>query len=318
MTSTKAHEVSIYWNNICILNKKEKTLLAELACELASDNIFLTDSQFGLGYPEHLSEHLRNKNNALPDIIVSADLEVYEDSRVFNRFAHELYPVANWVLRDNDKRLNVLYRDERLLPYVAIPLALYTQSPEIYSGVSIKDIVEKNLPLHFGGINNSAGKSVTKLIWDCFGRDVTLDFLKRSTVGEIPVVAFNAAKRDAKSAALVPTAFALTADNKKSFAFCPTDGTPVVPSYIAVRQTIPEDVARLVVQGLMSDRFLQMFVNAGRLICWRENSPKDAWVDANCKALQVPSAEFFANVSAEEFYELYCSAVPGAKTPVAM
>ncbi|MDR2109368.1 MAG: ABC transporter substrate-binding protein [Coriobacteriales bacterium] len=313
--SDRPIEASIYWNNICILNKKELTLLEELAAELAQEGIILKVRQFGLGYPEHLSEHLRNPQNPLPDIIVSADLEVYEDYRVFSRFQQQLYAAANWVKRDDDPRLDAVYRHDTLLPYVVIPLVLYSKDRSSFADKGLEEIVIEMLPLHFGGINNSAGKSVVKLVWDRLGRDAACALLQRCEVAEIPVVAFQAARRETHSAALVPTAFALTADGRKSHAICPSDGAPVVPSYIAARKSLPEVVARRIVEGLTSERFLEMFVNAGRLIAWKANSPKDEWVATQCSRLQLPRPDFFAQVSPEEFYQLYCSAIPSARMP---
>ena len=59
-----------------MLHRQEKTFLDALAQRLLSDEIQLEVRYFGLGYPEHMSEYLARPDAILPDLIVSADLEV--------------------------------------------------------------------------------------------------------------------------------------------------------------------------------------------------------------------------------------------------
>ncbi len=68
--------ILLYWNHICVLHRQEKTFLDALAQRLLSDEIQLEVRYFGLGYPEHMSEYLARPDAILPDLIVSADLEV--------------------------------------------------------------------------------------------------------------------------------------------------------------------------------------------------------------------------------------------------
>ena len=75
--------VLLYWNHICVLHRQEKAFLDGLAQRLIADEIELEVRHFGLGYPEHMSEYLARPDAVLPDLIVSADLEVFEDPRYF-------------------------------------------------------------------------------------------------------------------------------------------------------------------------------------------------------------------------------------------
>ena len=74
--------VLLYWNHICVLHNQEKAFLSRLAESLKAEEIALTVRYFGLGYPEHMSEYLAREDAVLPDLIVSADLEVFEDARL--------------------------------------------------------------------------------------------------------------------------------------------------------------------------------------------------------------------------------------------
>ena len=87
--------VLLYWNHICVLHKGEKQFLDRLAERLSNEDIDLRVRYFGLGYPEHMSEYLARPDAILPDLIVSADLEVFEDSRIYRKLEKGLYPLPN-------------------------------------------------------------------------------------------------------------------------------------------------------------------------------------------------------------------------------
>ena len=114
--------VLLYWNHICILHKQEKTHLEKLAKQLLAEGITLEVRYFGMGYPMHLSEYLAREDALLPDILVSADLEVFEDQRIFHRFSDSLLPVARWMPLRPSTALDAIWRDETLLPVLSIPL----------------------------------------------------------------------------------------------------------------------------------------------------------------------------------------------------
>ena len=77
--------IRLYWNNICVLHRQELQFLNEIREELRKDNIDLDITCFGLGYGRHMSDYLREEDSVLPDLVVSTDLEVFEDERIWNR-----------------------------------------------------------------------------------------------------------------------------------------------------------------------------------------------------------------------------------------
>ena len=147
--------ILLYWNHICVLHRQEKAFLEDLAQRLWGDGIRLEVRYFGLGYPEHMSESLARPDAILPDLIVSADLEVFEDLRIFSKFKSDLYPAADWIPLRQSPMLNAVQRSPCLLPFVSIPLVYYTREPEACAKTSLPDW----RGLAFGGINNSAGRS---------------------------------------------------------------------------------------------------------------------------------------------------------------
>ena len=117
--------ILLYWNHICVLHRQEKAFLQELAGRLHREDIELEVRFFGLGYPEHMSEYLARPDAVLPDLIVSADLEVFEDRAIFSKMEPELYPAADWVSLRESPALDAVRRGDKLLPAAAIPLVYY-------------------------------------------------------------------------------------------------------------------------------------------------------------------------------------------------
>ena len=186
--------IRLYWNNICVLHRQELQFLNEIREELRKDNIDLDITCFGLGYGRHMSDYLREEDSVLPDLVVSTDLEVFEDERIWNRFReHGLLPLKEFFPVKDIPELGGLKKASALLPYLAIPLVFYSDvellrqtsmdarsiNANFFTGtdadseqsISLNQLVESSFPLSYGGINNSAVKTVAKLTWESFGME---------------------------------------------------------------------------------------------------------------------------------------------------
>lgn len=230
--------IRLYWNNICVLHRQELQFLNEIWEELRKDNIDLDITCFGLGYGRHMSDYLREEDSVLPDLVVSTDLEVFEDERIWNRFReHGLLPLKEFFPVKDIPELGGLKKASALLPYLAIPLVFYSDvellrqtsmdarsiNANFFTGtdadseqsISLNRLVESSFPISYGGINNSAVKTVAKLIWESFGMETAKHFLTASNVFDMPIQAFHQVSIGASPLALVPSVYALRADGKK-------------------------------------------------------------------------------------------------------
>lgn len=307
--------VLLYWNNICVLHKKELTFLEGITRRLADNDIRLEVRCFGLGYPSHMSDYLRRRDAVLPDVIVSTDLEVYEDRRIFDRFKDSLYPAVNWVPLKRGEGAPSVLRGTELIPFLIIPMVFYTGSPAMYEGAGIRDLIERRQSLTFGGINNSAAKTVVKTVWSRYGRDAAVRLTAEGTVTGMPVQAFQRVHASGEGVALVPTIFALRADEQSRFARCPADGAVAVPSYICARSSIPEDTAQTVIRELTGVDICNFFVDSGDVVCCIDGSNPQTWMAQRGTGLQLPDGSWLARTPPEEFYSLYCAAIPSAIRP---
>ena len=298
--------ILLYWNHICVLHRQEKAFLEGLAQQLREDNIQLRVRYFGLGYPEHMSEYLARPDAILPDLIVSADLEVFEDLRIFSKFKSNLYPAADWVPLRQSPMLNAVQRGPCLLPFVSIPLVYYTREPEACA----KTVLPDWHGLAFGGINNSAAKTVVKSVWERWGQVAAAKLLGESLVADMPIGAFQAVRQGQTSTALVPSLYALRADGRETFLHVPQEGPVLIPSYFCARTSVPEWAARRVAERILSRELCDFYAANGDLIVYPACTGRRSGQEAD-HAL-CPSAAWLEHLSHVDFYRLYCTKLPSA------
>ena len=298
--------VLLYWNHICVLHNQEKAFLSRLAGSLKAEDIALTVRYFGLGYPEHMSEYLARPDAVLPDLIVSADLEVFEDPLIFSKLQPELYPSADWVPLRQSPMLNAVQRGPCLLPFVSIPLVYYTREPEACAKTSLPDW----RGLAFGGINNSAAKTVVKSVWERWGQVAAAKLLGESLVADMPIGAFQAVRQGQTSTALVPSLYALRADGRETFLRVPQEGPVLIPSYLCARASAPEWAARRVAERILSRELCDFYAANGDLIVYPACTGRRSGQEADYALC--PSAAWLEHLSHVDFYRLYCTKLPSA------
>lgn len=329
--------IRLYWNNICILHRQELQLLNAIREELADSNINLEITCFGLGYGRHMSDYLREEDSVLPDLVVSTDLEVFEDERIWNRFKEQgLLPLKKFFPVKDLPELGGLKKDPALLPYLAIPLVFYSDTELLrqnsrdtgnhntifFTGtdadsehhISLKRLVETSFPLSYGGIHNSAVKTVAKLIWESFDMSTAEQFLSASNVFDMPIQAFHQVSLGTSPLALVPSVYALRADGKKNRAYWPSEGALAIPSYICAGTAAPAEALLAVIEKLRSSKFSRFYVENG---CLYSCAPDDPLPDLSFlegsrtnRRLLVPSEVFLSSLPAETFYEMYHRVFP--------
>lgn len=299
--------VLLYWSNICILHKKEKEVLSQAFQTLEQQGIQLQIRYFGLGYGEQMSEYLAKEDAIIPDMIVTTDLEVFEDTRLFPKLG-ALQNTTNLLSLQPSPAQEIVQRDPTLLPILAIPLVYYTRE----NNSSPCSIWEKE-GLVLGGINNSALKSVTKALWCHKGDACAHQLLSQCGAMGMPIEAFAAVQKQQATTALVPSVYALRGDGTTSFLQHPEEGVFLCPSYLTASEKISPQVAATVTQTIFSQEFCDFYVEQGDLILFPSVTTKKSQQqgDRYCLATQ----DFFHKVSPEEFYALYTTYLPTAKMP---
>lgn len=297
--------VRLYWSNICILHKYEKNYLDNLIMSLKEKDINLEVTYFGIGYPYKLNEYLKKTDALIPDIIVSTDLEVYEDKNIYSKFSSNLYPLSKYFNIKSEIKSSSIYFDERLLPFLVIPLVFsYNQN---YKGLtdSIKNIIDTDTKTVIGGINNSGAKSVVKAIWSRYGKEYVERFLSNSTILDMPIQSFNDVKNGSDRLAITPSIYAKRANNKDLFMSYPDDGAIALPSYITASKSLDEKTMLEVLESLVSREFCNSFVKSASLLSCIYETMDDSLIKNNQYKFLYPSKEWLDAVTTEEFFEVY-------------
>ncbi|MGO1042555.1 hypothetical protein ACTPEO_07455 [Clostridioides difficile] len=297
--------VRLYWSNICILHKYEKNYLDNLIMSLKEKEINLEVTYFGIGYPYKLNEYLKKTDALIPDIIVSTDLEVYEDKNIYSKFSSNLYPLSKYFNIKSEIKSSSIYFDERLLPFLVIPLVFsYNQN---YKGLadSIKNIIDTDTKTVIGGINNSGAKSVVKAIWSRYGKEYVERFLSNSIILDMPIQSFNDVKNGSDRLAITPSIYAKRANNKDLFMSYPDDGAIALPSYITASKSLDEKTMLEVLESLVSREFCNSFVKSASLLSCIYETMDDSLIKNNQYKFLYPSKEWLDEVTTEEFFEVY-------------
>ncbi len=300
--------VLLYWNHICVLHRQEQLFLNELKEKLSQEEIDLEVRYFGLGYPEHLSEYLAKDDAILPDLIVSADLEVFEDPDIYSKLERELYPARNWLPLKEGLLLEKVDRSEKLLPFVAIPLVYYTKDPNLAADCPLSEVED----LAFGGINNSAVKTVVKAVWQQKGKEQAKTLLETSKIADMPIGAYQMVRMNQAKTALVPSLYALRADGKTSFLKTPKEGPVLIPSYFCARKSVDETLARRLAQEILGETLCSFYGANGDLITYPQTKAQPSKQELNCHNAFCPDADFLKALDRDEFYDLYCTMLPTA------
>ena len=232
---------------------------------------------------------------------------MFEDDRIYRRLRPTLYEAADWVPLRRCAAAEAVRRDAALLPFVAIPLVYFTREPQRCRETSLADWQG----LAFGGINNSAVKTLVKAVWSRHGRAAAVRLLEENLVTDMPIGAFQAVRTGAAQTALVPSLYALRADGEQTFLELPQEGPVLIPSYFAARRSIPEAVARRVAERLLSAEFCDFYTTQGDLIALPEAaSGRSRQERDRCFA---PDAAFLAGLTGPVFYRLYCDCLDTAR-----
>ena len=272
-------QVLLYWNHICVLHRQEKAFLEKLAQALRAEDIELTVRYFGLGYPEHMSEYLAKPDAILPDILVSADLEVFEDARLFGRLSPTLYPARSFVpLRD--------------------------------SAALDKSLCEMD-GLCVGGVNNSAVKTVVKTLLSRDGEDATARFLAQANVSDMPIGAYQQVRMGAGRTALVPSLYALRADGGQTHLVTPQGGPLLIPSYFAARTSIPESIARRIANAIFCQELCDFYAANGDLLVFPACTTLTSHQEGD--RYLAPAQDWLAHYDPAAFEDFYQKHVSGAR-----
>lgn len=299
--------VTLYWNHICIMHNFEKEHLGRVRDRLLRHSIDFRVTYFGMGYDGHMSSYLRKDNALLPDIMVSADLEVFENARIAEKIG-ACHPALSWIERKDTPAVRAVVRDEALLPFVIIPLTAYGNAS--CEGHSFLEMVEQKR-VAFGGIDNSAAKTVVKAVWERYGEQAARKVLTECRVTNMPIEAFQAARVGAVDVAVAPSLYGLRADGISRVHSVFEEGSFLLPTYFCARKSVDEETARIVRDEVMSLEALDFYARNADLIACAVSARFESSQEHASRVWAVDPS--FALGLGRRFYDMYCGVLGAAE-----
>jgi len=275
--------MKVFWNNICLVTKMEEQFIAN---QLGKQTNVEVD-YFGLGRKESMLNHFMKNTQLNCDLIVSTDTDVFHDSQY-------------------DQKLSAFEEPDIFItiPLIMVynPDALDNLAPPKAFSDLFKDAYKDKYA--FGGPKNSAGKSLIKSLWYCYGKEKARLFAKNARILSMPAAAFHLVQMGNVPIAIVPTIFSLRQGVNKLQALWPKDGAIPIHSYSAFRkETSPESKA-MIKKKILGTDFKKLLVNRAAI------DPHDKTIP--CLSIQEtqeyyflePDISFLKNLDHKDLYAL--------------
>jgi len=254
-------DITVYWNNICLLRRAEENFINEYAKNKPEIHI----EYFGLGMPKKLrnqiADDLQKHNEPQADVIVSTDLDVFQDKRLLLDKLDMFADIAGeFTIRDEVKVTGTEYPTEKIATAHVLPM-LMCVNEEIAADMnypeSLKDLCKDEYrgKIVLGGSDTAAGRSIVMSIWYLYGEEYAMKFLQNAAFVSIPAVAYStcAAKKEFP-VCILPSVLA----GRGLKTIFPKDGAPAIPTYVSVRKGAAEgamDFLKTVLFGMEMQRF---------------------------------------------------------------
>ena len=127
----------------------------------------------------------------------------------------------------------------------------------------------------------------------------------------MPIGAYNQVRMGAQKTALVPSLYALRADENQTFLRVPQEGPVLIPSYLAARTSISRDLAQKLANRILCKALCEFYAQNGDLIlfpaCAETRSRQES------SRYFVPRADWLQSYAPEAFEDFYAAHLHGAK-----
>ncbi len=261
----------LYWNNVCLFNRLEEAYITE-AIEKHNMKDKLEVHYFGLGREKKLSAQILDHHitgQADADIYITTDLDVYHKETLLHSKLDDFMSLTGSMdIVNQIKSSNIPYKNDHLIPFVIIPQVMVVNHSTIGDlpvPTALKDLAKPCYKGKFviGGIHNSAGRSIIKVIWHLYGYETAKAFKENAILANMPAMAFNSVLRGGVPISISPSIFAERAGIHDLELICPEEGMIAIPSYIAIKSHVPDEIKSFVIEQLVSIDKQQLFYERG-------------------------------------------------------
>lgn len=308
MTYSSSKNSTVYWNNVCLLTHMERKFIQKVqtGTSLPFDFEF-----YGLGQSCSLTHQIKTdltQQSARGDIIVTTDLEAFQDNALlpyFRSFRQDF----RLPLRAEIAGTSIPHPQGFIQPFIIIPLVLVVNTnllgPAQYPQ-SLEDLLHPSFRKRyaFGGLHNSAGRSLLKSLWFLYGADTAEAFADGAVVTSMPAHAFQKVMKAEVAAALVPTIFALRQGIHGLKSFWPREGAVAIPSYAAARTSVAREDLDLFSESIVGRAHQEELKNNGDIIPCHPDVALPASAAQNGCRLLYPAWDFYAAMDYGRFVHI--------------
>jgi len=282
----------LLWNNICLLSRFEEEYINTLG--LSDFEV----SYYGMGRETDLYDYFKAENKEW-DIVVSTNTDVFQNKTLLHSQRDTL---VSFYEKDLYPRLNApnLYSEAQFLPFIVIPLVIVINTSKTHlRPTSLKELCmeEYRGKVTFGGIHNSAGRSLIKAVWSLYGKSSAKELLINSIIGSMPAASFKKVMDGDVPFSVVPTIFAARSGLNDVITVIPSEGAVAIPSFIAVKKECPKDCNNSFFETIAENKdFHQILWERGKIIT--------PYISESQIPICYPEKSFLDSLNDCEFYDL--------------
>jgi ABC-type lipoprotein export system ATPase subunit len=295
-----SERLAVYWNNICLLRKREEAFLAEYGAGLEI-------TYFGLGTPRKLRERitrdLEESGGVKADVIVSTELDIFQDKRLLrgkNLFEPIDFPSGPFIDRA------AISADPCLAVALVLPMVI-AAAPSIPSCPrTLRELCEPRYKgkIVLGGRDTAAGRSVVMTLWYLYGEKAARSFMDNAVFTAIPAAARHGIVRGAYPVGILPSALCGSGVR----VVFPADGAPAIPAFVAVSQaasqTASPEAARRFLGILFGERMQTFYAERAFAIPAQGRLSPLLYPDGAPPAYVYPPVEWLDRFDMEHFSAL--------------
>jgi ABC-type Fe3+ transport system substrate-binding protein len=298
-------KLKIYWNNICLLRKKEEEFLNTY---FESNKECTFDIEyFGLGMPKKLKKQVKDDlvtyKDFNADVIVSTELDIFWDKKILGNLTNlqslkGLYDISD-ILSNNTfiDPNNYLTISQALPMLITInPIAL----KDLNKPTSLLDLTK---PIYkgkivLGGSDTAAGRIIVSSIWYLYGEEVAMKFLDNVTFVNIPAMGLNMVKKGVYPIAILPSVLC----GRELITICPKEGSPSIPTYCCIHKNANLKQAKKFLDVLFGSEMQEFYALRGYMIPSNKAVSYSSEMYPNgLPKLLYPTWEWFNKFDAERF-----------------
>lgn len=261
---------TVYWANICILNRMERDLLEKASAAFAGTGkpsprvVYLGDTEEVRMY-ERMDLDLAEGRLGF-DLIVSTRFDLFAWKKYLLGRRDELLPLRRrFPVRKDFEAIGVLDPFGLFHPLAVLPhyIVVNTQalggrrSPE-----SLRDLLDPDLAgsVFIGDTELPSGKAVLLALWFLFGDEGLEICVRNWRRKSAPSGARHAVLKGEAAVGVLPGVFSGPGPRDELAGVVPSDGVPVLPSYCAVRKGPgAEAAASFLASSAASKDFLEFY-----------------------------------------------------------